>query len=776
MNSPFGATASRQPLTRARLWAIGSFALLGLALTLAAVSRWSPEASIRMPDRAEVSRQAVADAKALGYRVDGPRKPLLSAGPRAYLTSTDVAVLREEVDDPAKRRGLLAAAPPVRMGVRFWGAVGPDGAPGALLLEYDAEVRLVGASFGWDGIVQSGLQPYAGPEFADRIASRLLGSPASEPETVKMGGGLEYVYRTGPGQAGAYVYLGGSARWIAHRQAAPYALLTRQFTFVQRSLFFQVLLYAMVAMSLLVIGVLLWRLARRRAGFEHVPLLGALLAIGLLPMLRYLAGGLAVVNLALSYLLTQASILLLWAVAEAELRDVRPASVEHWDRLVRRRPMAGSGRALVVGVIFGLGMSGIVAASGKLAELLGGGYNGLLVILPEYWLLPTPLNCGLTLAAATAFSISFGYRVAKRPGALAGTLLGGLCWSFVVPAAPLVWSVTCGILLALAAGWLMSRFGLLAMAVGSVTALSAPTAVILAPHLALRIGPFLEACLPLAILAFGAVLWRRAPEHGGADSVAPRYISELEREAMLAGEVELLREFQLSLLPARTAGSEFPQADVAWKMIPADTVGGDFLDLVEDESGRLWIAVADAAGHGIACSVLTAFTKAAVTEHVGADVGPREALLGIRRLFGRLRTTRTMVTLVLGVWDPASRRLTVANAGHPPLLVHDGRTVREIGRAASPLGTTLGSIDDPEESVELGPGAVVVGYSDGVPEAASPAGETFGYEAWPALLAEIAGRRATAAETLQLLLSGVAAHRGGRPAEDDVTALVLALR
>ena len=70
------------------------------------------------------------------------------------------------------------------------------------------------------------------------------------------------------------------------------------------------------------------------------------------------------------------------------------------------------------------------------------------------------------------------------------------------------------------------------------------------------------------------------------------------------------------------------------------------------------------------CSVLTAFTKAAVTEHVGADVDPGEALAKIRRLFGRLRTRRSMVTLLLAVWDPASRRLTVANSGHPPLLIY----------------------------------------------------------------------------------------------------------
>jgi hypothetical protein len=765
------------------IWLIGALAAVGLALALAATSWWVPEAQVRIADRAETERSAAADAEALGYRVDRVRKPDLVIGPRFYSTSADVAALREQVDEPEVRRRLLAAAPPLRLGVRFWDVVGPDGEPGALLLEYDEQVRLVGASFGWDGIVQAGQQPYAGKEFADQIASRLLGQPAPEPETLKLGGGDEYIYRPDPArpgrdrhpQPGAYVYLGGSARWIAHRQPAPYAVLTRQFTFFQNSFWAQFVAYVLVAVSLLALSDLLWRLTRRRAGFGHAWLLSALLILGLLPTLAHLPSGLQLFNFSLGYLLSLTGILLAWAAAEAELRDVRPGSIEHWDRLVFRHPLAGTGRDLVLGVLFGVGLAGALAASGRISELAGGGYERLVVILPEYWLLSTPWNWGLLLTAATAFLMSFGRRVAGRPGAIAGAAVSGLTWSLVVPAGPQIICLAIGVLIALAAGWLMSRFGLLALAAASVTALSLPTALILAPHFPLRWESLLAALLPLPVLVLGLVLWRRAPEHGALESVTPSYVSQLERQARLKGEVEALREFQLSLLPRLAAGSELSQADIAWRMVPADTVGGDFLDLIEDESGRLWIAVADAAGHGISCSVLTAFTKAAVTEHVGAETGPAEALRRIRRLFRRLHTSRTMVTLLVAVWDPQARRLKVANAGHPPLLIWDGREVRELGHPSSPLGTTLRGGGDHEEAVELPTGAVVVGYSDGAPEATSPSGETYGYEAWPAKLKEIAPEGLDASRILEELLAGVARHRAGQRAEDDLTVVVLRL-
>ena len=97
----------------------------------------------------------------------------------------------------------------------------------------------------------------------------------------------------------------------------------------------------------------------------------------------------------------------------------------------------------------------------------------------------------------------------------------------------------------------------------------------------------------------------------------------------------------------------------------------------------------------------------------------------------------------------------------------------ELGRPGSPLGTTLKGDADREEILEVPIGAVVVGYSDGAPEATSPSGETYGYEAWPAKLREIARQGIDASGILEELLAGVARHRAGQQAEDDLTAVVL---
>lgn len=480
----------------------------------------------------------------------------------------------------------------------------------------------------------------------------------------------------------AYVYLADQGSWIVHRQtvAARVVVSDQTINFLRWHPVQQLQVYTLVIAGILALGLLLWRLARQRVGFSRPWVLLSLLLLGLVPCvgLYYRIDFRVLAVLALYLVLNQVVLLLFWTVGEAELREVRPGSVEQWDRLILWKPLAATGRDLVLGVAYGCVLGDFLAASGAAAALAGGGYGSPLVILPDYWSLPTSLNCGLAVAAMTALLVAFGGLLAGRPGAMAGA--------------------------------------------------------------------------------------------------AVAYVSALERQAKLRGELDLLRSLQLSLLPPANL-MHAGDVDVAWRMIPADAVGGDFLDLVKDRGGRLWLAIADVAGHGISCSLLTAYTKAAVAQHAIAGADPARALAAIRRLFGRLRGGQTrpgrqLVTLLLAMWDPERRELAVATAGHPSLLFFDGETVRELGRPGQPLGVEL-EADDGEEGIPCSEGAVLVGYTDDVTEAVSAAGDLFTYDRWPALLPDLADRPAD--RILAALLAEVNRHCDGRPASDDVTAVVVKL-
>lgn len=756
-------------------WILAALGAIGMALVWVAVSRWAPDAFIELPDREAVLERAYLDAERLGCRVVDRPSLEISAGLRLSSTAAEVMALSEQEPNRATRRRLWAAAPPVRFSARFFQVVGPEGNVGSLLLEYDGQARLIGTHFAPSGGVWIDARESLDMQFADYLAEMLLEAPPPPPRAIQQPGQYELVYEL-PGherQPGVYVFV-GPGTWLAHLQPVPYLVKSAEgMSFLRWHPVKQLQAYVLVLTGLLGLAVLLWRLTHQRAGFNQAYVLMTLLLLGLVPVVgHYSQGDPRLLGALWLYLvLNQVGVWLGWAAGEAELREVRPGAVDSWDRMVRWKPVASNGRDLLQGLVFGCALGGALAASGELLAGARGGYGSFLVVLPDYWSLPTPLNWGLALTAVTSLLVSFGGRLGGRPGAMVGAATSAAAWSLVVPVAPLSWALGVGLACAMAAGWVVWHYGLLPLAVTAVTALSLPTLLV-----SWRLSPWLLetsllSSLPLLLLPLGLALSRWAPRRRDGDLVAPTYVSSLEQKAKLDGEVELLRGLQLSLLPP-----EDPPApvgiDLAWKMIPADSVGGDFLDLDEDADGRLWLAIADVAGHGIACSVLTAFTKAAVAQHAVAGVGPAEALRQIRQLFGRLRSSRTLVTLLLAVWEPETRRLRVASAGHPPLLLFDGSTVQEVGRPGGPLGSPLPSADG-EVQLECPGESLLVGYSDGVVEALSPRGDTFTYDRWPGLLPQLASLPPKS--ILAELLRDLDLHCAGRPAEDDVTALVIKL-
>lgn len=781
---------TRRDLSGGVVPALVLLGLGGAVLGFVAVERWSPDWSLKPTPQERLLEQAALDAADLGYRPESAGTVQVSAGPRFFASLNGLAPLVEAHPDPELRRQLIDRAPPLRLGVRFWRAVAPNGATGTMLLEYDCDARLVAASFGIAGLDQRGLPPPSREYFADRLAGMLLGDPLPMREETGLGGPVEFLYRRADDMPNAYVYLGSEGGWMAELQPVPVLVVTHSASALwDRLPLVQALVWTTGGLAVLALVVLLWRLGRRRAGFGQAPYVAALLAVGLLPMIGQWQGSTSLVALIWAYyVLTQVAVVLGWTVGEAELRDAQPAALEHWDRSVGRRPVAETGRQLMIGVAVGCLLGGALAASGEMVAQWGGGYRSVLVLLPDYWTLSSPLNVGLALAATVAFLVGLGGRLGRvlghlggrrggsweetgvRVGVLAGAVLSGLAWALVTPVAPLRWSLVVGLCLGLASGWIVWYCGLLTVTVACVTALSLPTAVLawsVPQHLGIVAA---IASLPVPLFVLGWLVWRRAPTTGDIRAVMPSYVSDREHEARLEGEVELLRNLQLALLPPRRK-SAVGDVEVAWRMIPADLVGGDFLDVIEDDEGRLWLAVADVAGHGISCSVLTAFTKAAVAEHAVAGTGPAEALSRIRRLFGRLHPSRrTLVTLQLALFTPGSRELRVASAGHPPLLVRDPGGVREVGLGGSPLGVDLGD-DAAEEVVHCPDETLVVAFTDGVGEAVSPDDEAFGYERWQTLLARMDGT--SAQQVLERLLAAVEEHRRGRPADDDVTAAVL---
>jgi anti-sigma regulatory factor (Ser/Thr protein kinase)/PAS domain-containing protein len=140
--------------------------------------------------------------------------------------------------------------------------------------------------------------------------------------------------------------------------------------------------------------------------------------------------------------------------------------------------------------------------------------------------------------------------------------------------------------------------------------------------------------------------------------------------------------------------------------------GGDWYHATNLPDGRVLLAVGGVAGHGVRAASDMAHLYRAVTAMTRATVGPGSLLSGLNRML--YESDGNTATAVVACYEPASAKLTYAQAGHPvPLLAQDGK-VRQLPR---PAGMLLGADRDAryaETTVTVYPGDVLLMYTDGL--------------------------------------------------------------
>jgi len=203
--------------------------------------------------------------------------------------------------------------------------------------------------------------------------------------------------------------------------------------------------------------------------------------------------------------------------------------------------------------------------------------------------------------------------------------------------------------------------------------------------------------------------------------------------------------------------------------------GGDWIDLVELSDGRLGLTMGDASGHDDQAWALAGVLRDVMRHWLLAGSEPDEVL---RRALDEVAVLGNMgemfATAVVVLVDPASGRLTYANAGHPPPVLVSGAGGGAASRQLDATGPILsdlfaGSRLWSSRSVILAPDDRLLLYTDGLTEARDADGRQFGVER----LVAAGGRRGGADAVLPALFAAVAAHCSRRRG-DDRSAILLA--
>jgi sigma-B regulation protein RsbU (phosphoserine phosphatase) len=127
-------------------------------------------------------------------------------------------------------------------------------------------------------------------------------------------------------------------------------------------------------------------------------------------------------------------------------------------------------------------------------------------------------------------------------------------------------------------------------------------------------------------------------------------------------------------------------------------------------------------------------------------------------------------TLFFGVLDPLSGKMAYVNAGHEPLLLANRSGVKGKLKSTGPVVGMLPAMEYQVNQVQIQPGDVLIGVTDGVTEAMSPQQKLFGKER---LLALFENLPSTASELIDRIKLELFNHIDNAPQFDDITMIAV---
>lgn len=239
--------------------------------------------------------------------------------------------------------------------------------------------------------------------------------------------------------------------------------------------------------------------------------------------------------------------------------------------------------------------------------------------------------------------------------------------------------------------------------------------------------------------------------------------ASLVEQERIQHELELASEIQGNLLP-KPKHASFP---IHGYNLPMQEVSGDFYDYFTLPDGRIVFNLADVSGKGMNAALLMAKTSSLFHCLGKTQTSPGKLLTMVNNEVHENSTRGMFVTMVGGIFDPASNEILLANAGHqPPLLQHADGQFEEILGESPPLGI-LPDIEFPETKLQLADGSLYI-YTDGVTESHRN-GQMLGEEGFQEMIN--AHREKPAAARLKAMFTSL--QRDDRLLHDDVTVLVI---
>lgn len=228
-----------------------------------------------------------------------------------------------------------------------------------------------------------------------------------------------------------------------------------------------------------------------------------------------------------------------------------------------------------------------------------------------------------------------------------------------------------------------------------------------------------------------------------------------------------------------TVPPQLPGWDIAFYYKTSEKVGGDFFDFIPLAGGKeLGLIVGDVSGHGIEAAILMAMVKKVLQLRFKVEPAPlpSEVLVAANEDIFPDMARNSFITVLAARLHLETGELRFAKAGQePPIAFRSGGPCEVFSGAGMPVGIANGKRFGrllKNESTRIAPGACLLLYTDGLPEAMNPAGAQYTRERLHFSLEQVDTER-SCREVLESILAPIERHMAGKDQEDDFTAVLI---
>ncbi len=261
------------------------------------------------------------------------------------------------------------------------------------------------------------------------------------------------------------------------------------------------------------------------------------------------------------------------------------------------------------------------------------------------------------------------------------------------------------------------------------------------------------------------------------EAYVPEYVNRIAEKERFLKELEIARSVQVKFLPRRIP--QLPHLEIVSICQPAMEVGGDYYDFIELDDRYLSVLIGDVSGKGVSAAFYMTMVKGIIKTLSRITIEPATLLAEANEIFWENVPRDVFITIIYGTFDLENHTLTLARAGHNPLIVRKANSGEIV--IINPKGIALG-LDKGERyrklieeiTIPIEENDTLVFYTDGVSEAMNSKNECFGEERLNEIIKTYG--HLSPQHLMEKVITGVSEFSGKTPQHDDFTMIVIKVR